>query len=338
MIKRFFFLAAIAILTWTTCDTDFQIEGEWKDIPVVYAFFSEQDDAWYVRLEKAFLQPGGNATQIAQIPDSIYYAENQATVTLQNLRTGQSVNLQRIDGRDDGIFREEGDFAQAPNILYKAARTQLNLAGGDAFQITVTRGGETTPAIAQSVMLEMIEITGLPQSGQMTFGDYTRQARVGWRYFGDAARVLDVRMYFRYLETDPANPSQLLNKEIVWELAKAVNREDGVSSQNFILSPAGFYSFLGENLQPLTTGIRRFDNLVFQVTAGGEEIEQYLQIANANIGITSSQSVPVFTNVENGYGIVSSRYTTFSNNLNLDPRSRDSLYNGSLTKNLGFVP
>ena len=83
MRNSLFFFIAFVTLMFSACETDFQLEGEWKDIPVVYAFLSEQDTAYYVRVEKAFLEPGGDATEIAQIPDSIYYKEEQISVSLE---------------------------------------------------------------------------------------------------------------------------------------------------------------------------------------------------------------------------------------------------------------
>nr|HQU58973.1 hypothetical protein [Saprospiraceae bacterium] len=63
-----------ATLIIGACSTDFELEAAWKDIPVVYSFISVQDTAHYVRIEKAFLEPGGNAIEIAKIADSIYYS------------------------------------------------------------------------------------------------------------------------------------------------------------------------------------------------------------------------------------------------------------------------
>lgn len=335
---RYFSLLLLMGLLWSSCETDFQLEGDWKDIPVVYAFFSEQDDNYYVRVEKAFLEPGGNAAQIAQIPDSIYYAADKVTVTLEKLSTGQQVVLTRIDGRDDGLFREGGDFAQSPNILYKASRSQLNLRGGDAFRVIVDRGGDTTPATATSTIVEIPEFANLPFSRSVNFGDYSRLVRVEWRANGPNARVYDLRLKMRYLESDPENPIQRVPKELTWVINNAIPRNDNVSAESYQFQGASFYQFIGNELEPLEVGTRRFTNFVYEVTVAGQEIEDYLRIANANIGITSSQAVPVYTNVVGGVGIVSSRHTIVSEQLTLTPQALDSLLNGSQTRGLSFVP
>ena len=60
-IRSAFLVGFLVVLFFSSCETDVVLEGEWKDIPVVYAFLSIQDTAHYVRVEKAFLQPGGDA-------------------------------------------------------------------------------------------------------------------------------------------------------------------------------------------------------------------------------------------------------------------------------------
>lgn len=333
----FILFAFVVVSFWSSCETDFELEGDWKDIPVLYAFLSEQDTAYYVRVERAFLEPGGNALEIAQIPDSFYYDDNQVSVKLERLSNGQTFELQRVDGRDEGYPRVTGDFANEPNYLYKLRRSQTTLNGGTDFRIIVEREGEE-PATATSTIVREIELANLPLDGFMRFGDFTRDSKVEWRITGEDARVFDIRLKFRYRETDPENPGNRITKEIEWVLDQDLTRVDGSSLQTFRFPNESFYQFLDTELEPLATGTRKFDAVVFEVTAGGVEIEDYLRIANANIGITSAQAIPSYTNVENGVGIVTSRYKVTSFDLGLAAVARDSLYGSSYTKDLNFVP
>lgn len=331
------FLFLGATLLWSSCETDFQLEGEWKDIPVVYSFLSAQDTAYYIRVERAFLEPGGNAREIAQIPDSIYYGINDVTVKLERLSDGTTATLERVDGRDEGYPREEGDFVNEPNYLYKLRRSQLNLNEGNDFRVIIERDGEE-PATASSVMISEIEVANLPISGFFNFGDYSKTTRFGFRPSGEEGRVFDIRMIFKYRETDPANPANFLSKEAVWVIANNIIRDEEVSAQSVTVPNEAFYQFVASELEPISNGNRKFDGIYIQVTAAGVEIEDYLRIANANIGITSAQSIPVYSNVQNGVGIVSSRYQVLSDVFTLGAESRDSLYNSVLTADLRFVP
>jgi len=253
------------------------------------------------------------------------------------LSDGATAILERVDGRDEGYPRDEGDFVNEPNFLYKLKINQLTLSEGSDFRVIIERDGEE-PTTASSVMIREIEVANLPSSGFFNFGDYSKDTRFGFRPSDDDARVFDIRMIFKYRETDPDNPGNFISKEIEWLIANNVIRDSDVSAQSVTVTNEAFYQFIASELEPLSNGNRKFDGINIQVTAVGVEIEDYLRIANANIGITSAQSIPVYSNVENGVGIVSSRYQVISDVLTLSAQSRDSLYNSSLTAGLRFVP
>lgn len=324
----------VLVLFATSCETDFQLEGEWKDIPVVYSFLSEQDTAYYVRVERAFLEIGGNAVDIAQIPDSIYYAPGEVTVTLTS--GNETETLTRVSGDDEGYPRQEGDFAATPNVLYKLPLSAMQLTGGDDFTIAINRDGEIT-AEASSLMVEEIKFTQIPANG-LNVGNYNSNNKVVWRPTGENAAVFDVRVVVQYNETDPNTPGGRLDKEVVWILDQDFKRVPSTSTQNIPFEGEGFYQFLANEIDPIDNGNRQFERLFFEVTGAGSEIGEYLNIANANIGITSSQAVPVYSNVDGGVGVVSSRYFVRSDAIGLNSISRDSLYNGVHTAPLKFVP
>ena len=73
------------------------------------------------------------------------------------------------------------------------------------------------------------------------------------------------------------------------------------------------------------------------VVSGGTEILDFVNVSSANLGITSTQDVPSYTNIPEGRGIFSSRYTTELNTITLSNQTIDSLVNGSLTSQLNFI-
>jgi len=60
MTPRLAILACI-LLAFCSCRNDFTLEGDYQDLPVAYAFLDAEDERHFVRVEKAFLQSGGNA-------------------------------------------------------------------------------------------------------------------------------------------------------------------------------------------------------------------------------------------------------------------------------------
>lgn len=77
---------------------------------------------------KGLSRTRGDANQIAQIPDSLYY--DNATVQIKNIDTGEVFDLEKVDGNLEGYQRDAGVFADAPNYLYKIKAEEAGFEGG----------------------------------------------------------------------------------------------------------------------------------------------------------------------------------------------------------------
>ena len=69
------FVWALLLLCCVACTTDFDLEGDFESLPVVYAFINKQDTAHYIRVERSFLTggAGADATQLALDPANLYF-------------------------------------------------------------------------------------------------------------------------------------------------------------------------------------------------------------------------------------------------------------------------
>ena len=95
--KNFFFGLFILFLGLSACSTDFQLEGEWSDIPVVYGFVSIQDTAHYIRVQRAFLEPGGNANEIGQLLELPSQRMLRRHKPLTDLACGTQEEMKQVD-------------------------------------------------------------------------------------------------------------------------------------------------------------------------------------------------------------------------------------------------
>lgn len=334
---RFIIFCTISLLA-LACSTDFELEADWQDIPIVYGFLSLQDTAHYLRVEKAFLQPGGDANQIAKIADSLYY-NSQVQVQLKRLGNGQIFTLQRIDGSKEGYPRQGGTFANAPNILYKIRASEIQLKAGESLQLLINRGANKPLVTAEASMLGDIKPRESNPVNPLNLA-YDRSVNFVW----DApleAKVFDLRLILHYRESIPGNTAQFVNKNLTWVLSENLQREDSTTTR--VTFPAKgtfrgeeFYKFLQANLTPVSDRIRKFDNLDIQITGVGRAFVEYLRITQANTGITSAQEIPIYTNLSEGRGIFSSKTKTSRIGLTLTQTSQDSLIRGIYTRNLNF--
>lgn len=322
------------LIIFSACTTDFEVTAPWKDIPVVYGFLDPQDSAHYLRVEKAFLDPDGDARQIAEIADSLYYGDEVA-VQLENLATGDVFTLEKVDGALEGFPREEGAFAESPNYLYKIDNSAINLEGGEELRLIINRGDDQDAVTAETKVLSPIVPVESSPPNELTLR-YTRFARVSWN-FGEEAQIFDVRMIINYRESDPDNPTQFNDKSITWILADEMLRESqSQTRQSINFLGEDFYRFIGAEIDDQVNLIRIFKDIDIIITGAGQEFVDFLEITRANSGITSSQVIPVYTNLSEGRGIFTSRTSTVRTGITLTQISLDLLKDGIHTQNLNF--
>ena len=324
--------AAAAILFFTACNDDFTLEADFRDIPVAYAFLDPTAEENFVRVQRAFLEAGGNAEANAADAANLYYAEGAATVRLTNLDTDESFELQRVDASVLGLVREPGTFATDPNVLYRLEDSNDRLDPGQRVRLDIERDGEPT-ASATTTLLAPIDI--IRPRELVRIDDYRRPLIVSVNTSADAA-LFDVRLIFNITEFDPPNQGRT-ERRLAFTAATAVERPAGADGRFAIeVEPEDIYGFIASQFAPTTTLIRRFQSMEVEVTAVGTEALDRLQLQSANAGITSSQALPRYSNLSNGIGLITSRTSGRKTELLLDDNSLDSLREGSFTGDLNF--
>lgn len=324
------FILFLALFFQTGCTTDFDLEAPWKDVPIVYGFLSVQDTAHYIRVEKAFLEPDGDARQIARIPDSIYYDED-VSVFLEKITSGRIYALSRVEANEEGYPRAEGPFVEDPNILYKISADNLSLRAGDRIRLGIDRGSDLPIVTAETIVLDDITIR---ESNPVSPVNMSYDRNINFVFnVGEAARLFDVRLQLKIREE---RSGQIEDNIIEWILAKDLENVSSEGRVSVSITGEEFYRFLGGALST-ESGLRRtFRGFDVLISAGGQEMVDLLKVQNANLGITSSQSIPAFTNLSEGLGIFTSRSTAVRPDLQITSVSFDSLRNGKFTKDLGF--
>ncbi len=318
----------LALLILSSCDNELNVLEEPKDIPVVYGFLSLSTEDQYIRVERAFVDENTSALELAQDANNLYYPET-ATVTITDLTTQEEFLLDRVDGSQLGILREDGLFATEPNILYRLSRTQTELQADHLYQFTLNRG-DGLPLVTDTTELvsniRFISPNPLQSTPTIDF-KFLNSTDIKWRE-GTNAAIYDVVMDFNYQER--TNNSSFVDKSVRWEIAELLTINEfspsGIDFYNFLLSEIG----VDENVT------RRFVDIDMTVVGGNQDLFEYLTIANANLGITSTQDVPFYQDLSEGRGIFGSKFTATLSGVKLSPGSQDSLVNGTITAPLNF--
>lgn len=323
MFIRNFLFSAIVVLGFISCDNELDLISESKDIPIVYGLLSNLDTAQYIRLERAFIDANTSALELAKNPDLLYYPN--ATVSIVRQSDNVSFNFNRVDGNLEGYLRDAGVFAQAPNYLYKLHSSQLSIKEGETYKLLINTGEEDEVS-ATTKILESPLITRPSSSSRLDF-DYISDVNIKWRG-DDNAKIATVRLVINIDET--INNGPLTPKSVIWNIA------DNIEDDELFRKGVDFYTFLGGELTKDPSIKRVLRNIDVIVDTGGMDILDYIKIGQANLGVTSSQDVPKFTNLSRGLGIFSSKSTAIRESILVTSRTLDSLRVGQYTKDLNF--
>ncbi len=335
MKKNWIFFLLVSLFVISACDNDIDLTAEFKDIPIVYGLISSNDDVHYVKIQRAFLgsQDDNNALEIAQNPDSLYYTN--LDVKLQRAGTDDIYSLSPVSAVDEGFEREEGIFAQEPNTVYKLILPDgEELVEGAEYILRINRGDDQPEVTASTILVEEFSVTNPSSAGDISIR--YRQFTMGWRKKAGAA-FYDVKIFIHYLEQNPENPSEFLEKTLIWDLAQNLDADTGSPNVfSFQFDGEEFYRFIGAELDDNQGFSRILSSFDFVIDAGGQELFDFINIGSANTGITASQVIPTYTNLSEGFGVFSSRYRLIHAGFTLNSEGRDSLANGIYTSDLGF--
>jgi len=317
-----------------SCSNEFELNAPAKEIPIVYGLLSRVEPVHYVRVERAFLEEGVNALELAQLPDQLYFED--IVVEIGEEGSNEKVQLQRINGATTGLERTEGVFATTPNFLYSVNASDLPLQEDAIYRLTVRR--QNTEEILTTAITPIVSdlrlnrpIPGVNKRAFRILDD--NEITVIWAA-DETAKFFDVKMHINYEEWNPNDLTTLETKTLTWTLAK---NQAAIGGANRVEIPGlDFYRFLASTLPVDATRLRRLTTIDLSIDAGGEELFNYINVGQANTGITSAQALPVYTNLSSGLGIFASRNSFLESDFEIDSATRDFLTDGDLTRDLNF--
>lgn len=323
--KKIFFVPLVMLLLWS-CDNEIDLNEEWKEIPVVYAIFNPVDTAQYVRLEKAFLDPNISALEVAQIPDSIYFKDAQ--VFVKDFKTQKDYQFTLVDASKDGFPRDSGIFATTPNYLYKSKEFHPVPSEQYLFYALKSNNNDTLTSAVFRIVDDLNLIR--PHDNNYIINlRYINNFNILWEG-GDEKGYYDVNIYFNYKEKNENNGGDWEYKTLKWKAGSKI------TETSYRIEGVRFYTFLRDHLTADPAIKRKFLYFDVEVISIGRELKEYIDILHAGSGITTSLQLPNYTNLSNGYGVVSSVNSVKLAGLLAGQLMRDSLRWGIYTKELNF--
>jgi Icc-related predicted phosphoesterase len=325
------------VISFCACIKDFSIVAPGSEKTVVYGLLDKNETRHYIRIQKAFLDRNKSAYVMAQVNDSIYYTD-MLKVILKDLKANRTYTLKKAYGDTVGIYKDSGQFSNSPNVLYYFDAT---LNADAQYQLVVTNV-KTGNEVSAAIYLANSPVLLFPRDNISIEMTDSNKLSFIWNS-GKNDRVFDLKVRFNYQEWDITNPSVVQHKSIDWIGFAGVNSTstDGGEKLTYQFDGRSLYGTLQQNLS-VNSNLRRradpVDALEFYLYAGGEEFYNYTLVKSAQSGISTGSDLPIYTNINNGLGIFSSRTYSLAKNVSLNHLSSDSLLYGTRTKALNFQP
>lgn len=329
---RFLIPVLLLVPAFWSCNKDLNVNAAWTDVTVVYGLLDQSKDTNYIKITKAFLGEG-NALQFAKVPDSSTYPD-KLEVRLDeydgsNLRTSYPLDTITIHNKQAG----DSVFYYPDQLMYF---TLARLNQSYTYKLFIrnrTTGKEIT---SQTPMVHDFEIIRPTINASFPPG---KNFEVTWQTGrnGNGSRFQLV-IRFCYLEALKSNKDSLYMQSIDWLVFNNVSPANISASEIFdlFLPSDVFYVVVGNKVDTNSNVDRRIPNhCEYIFTAAAPDLSTYMDVTAPSLGLI--QERPAFTNIVNGIGLFSARYTKSVDTLGISNITIEALKVNPNTSDLKFV-
>lgn len=329
MLKKISFFGLIALFIGiNSCETDFSLNGDYELTPVVFGLLDQNDSIHRIKITKAFLGDGDNLVY-AQNPDSSYFAQVDARVIEYDDKgdeTGREWQLfdSIVTNKEtDGVF-----YAPDQKIYYFV---EPNLESSYTYEITadINEGAHSFTATTSLIDGFKVPNTLTISNFKVRFAKNTvdeDKDYLSWVFdptFGENAAEYDLGYTFHWTE------HYLDGTEASFEKRRFLYSEDDLD-RSVIIGGLDFFQWVADNVpDDPEVDFRTSDGIDLHISVAHSNLTQYMNVSDPVTGIAQVQ--PIYTNVDGGYGLFSSRLLYTLEGLPLDEASTKELARGSFT-------
>lgn len=325
-----------------SCSTDVDLNADYKDITVIYGLLDKNTDKQYIKVNKAFLGDASVA-EMAAISDSFIY--KSADVSIKKYKNGNYVKT--IDFvYNDTIPKDTGFFANDKNVIYIADEKIIEdneLGDLEAFKFELVVKIEGKPEIISETKLVSDVIIQYPQSYQTV--KFYQSSGISSGFYKDQrldfssaknSILNEIYVEISFYEREFGSTDYKL-KTLSWkQLSKRALNDNGGENLRTYVSGTGFYYYIHSQIENVNVEERVFYSMRFFFVTAGESLTKYIDLTTPSYGIV--QEKPSYTNIENGWGLFSSRSSKYSAYHILDLQSLQHLNEGPYNEGDKFMP
>ena len=330
----FSLLASLAVVN--ACSSDVELYADYKDVAIIYAMLDHRSDTNFVKITRAFCGTNDDpidASEVALIYDSSNYPgkldtriiELRSTYGSSYESTGREIILDTMTLHN----KEEGVFYAPDQMVYYTTEPLNSGTHGQKYKyrlIVVKPNGDTVTAATKMIGNEELAITTNKVVFQMS---PTNNVEKAFFKIESETGLFEIGMQFNYLEQ---RNGQEMKRE---HISRSFGSSDVIHlggdyycveySLNWLFNTLAI-AIDGDTIVDLNhpNVVRYVDDFVISISAAGEDLYNYYAANQAQqsnlVGFVS-----VYSNIDGGYGLFSSR-TTVKKVVNMSNSTLNDLF------------
>jgi len=324
-LKKTYFLFFCFFL-FNSCSEKIELIGDFDETAVIYGILDQSDSLHYIKINRAFIGPG-NALDIAQIPDSSYFDQVEATVSewvngvqVRSWLLSDTI----IDNKEtNGVFYAPDqklyyfktlptNFDQSQQVSSNPQETSLNINA--VYKLNIVLNGGEFEVNGETELVKNISTNTSSQNFTFKFIDNTNTYKSTGVTVSNTgtSHIINTSLQVRFYEYVGSSWDL---KSFNWNLGES----DVSPGQAITFSAVGetFYNLMASNCtdNPSITK-RTFGGIEINIVGGAQDLYNYMLVNQPSSSL--AQNKPTYTNLtvsdsdKNVIGIFSSRQTVKS--------------------------
>ena len=307
--KKSILIIPLLVTLLLSCETDFNVNAEWKEVTVVFGLLDQSQDTQYIRINKAFLG-NENADNMAMISDSIHYDPSILDVKMYKVSSQSNILdsislIAQIREKDEGMFATEG------NIIYAFPTNNNFLVDNKEYNLVINNIESGNRVTGNTNLIHDFDWVGNIDF-ELGFynnvvGSFTSNT-IKWKHTKNAA-IYQLTMDVHYYEYSPSSQPEDGVIKTISKVFPIIKGEGSPGETELIQQITGeeFFNFLDNAIDKDGTVYRKLiDSVDIFVSVASSDLQTYINLNKPPIGIV--QERPIFTNINNGIGLFSCRY------------------------------
>ena len=316
--KKLTFLFLLSSILFSSCETDFNVNADWKEVTVVYSLLDQNEDKQYIRINKAFLG-NENAYVMASVADSLNYNPNNLEVKIDKLSASGNVLETKIL-TDTIIFKEDGLFSVEENIIY-VFDTDNFLNEEKEYKLTISNLVSGNIISSQTKLIHDLTLMSAFNNPAYKMGFYSQtgdfsNTTIEWTHSKNAA-IYQMTLFISYTEYGADTIVKTVQK------VYPIIEYDGNPNMSQQITGEEFFNLLAYNIPSSSTVNRRINNLDILFSVGTADVHTYINLNEPPTGIVQERDL--FTNIDGGIGLFAARYNKMQENIFLTTTTKEAI-------------